>query len=100
MDSINILISTAQTQIDQLNEYLTFNVMNHADNANLKKKMLSMIQKLAAAIKSATEKINPFQGGSRRNRKRKKRKTRRKKKRRKRKSIKKRRKRGRKTRRK
>jgi len=100
MDSINILISTAQTQIDQLNEYLTFNVMNHADNANLKKKMLSMIQKLAAAIKRATEKINPFQGGSRRNRKRKKRKTRRKKKRRKRKSIKKRRKRGRKTRRK
>jgi len=100
IDSTDMLIDTARTQIEQINDYLTFDVMDHSDNVNLKKKMLNMIQKLQAAIKSANEKINPHYGGTRRNRKRKKKKTRRKKKRRKRKSIKKRRKRGRKTRRK
>ena len=100
IDSTDMLIDTARTQIEQINDYLTFDVMDHQDNVNLKKKMLNMIQKLQAAIKSANEKINPHYGGTRRNRKRKKKKTRRKKKRRKRKSIKKRRKRGRKTRRK
>ena len=100
IDSTDMLIDTAQRQIYQIKEYLTFDEMNHADNVNLQKKMLNMIQKLEAAIESATIKIKRVHGGTRRNRKRKKKKTRRKKKRRKRKSIKKRRKMGRKTRRK